>query len=342
MRLAAWFSAALTTVLVAESAPAQYLGPPLGGPLPAPGIVVAVGGHHGGHHHGRRLTISGFLGDRGLLYYGGIGVPAYPYGPVPRVTVQYVTPVYVSPPPPVRLLGAGRPADDDIAGIDLDLIPAKKPPEAAKPPAPPPFEIPGGVDVSVPKKPVRPEDQPEIKVKPEPPKPAPPPLPPPKNNPVEEAARLVNLGLAAFANQEYGLAALRFRQATDVDPESARAHFLAAQASLALGKYKDAVNAIEQGMRRRLDWPKADFNPRKELYKGNAADFVEHLERLQQTHEKTPHNSTYLFLYAYALWFEGRQAEAVPLFRRARTKTADPAYIDAFLKAAPGGVLAVR
>jgi cytochrome c-type biogenesis protein CcmH/NrfG len=122
----------------------------------------------------------------------------------------------------------------------------------------------------------------------------------------------------------------------------ARAHFLAAQANLALGKYKDAVNAIEQGMRRRPDWPKADFNPRKELYKGNEPDFVEHLERLQEAQMKSPDNPTYLFLYAYALWFDGRQAEAVPLFRRARAKTADTTYIDAFLKAAPGGVLAVR
>src|SRR5207244_11271168 len=130
---------------------------------------------------------------------------------------------------PLRLLGAGRPVDDDLSGVDLDLIPAKKPVEAPKPP-PPPFEIPGGVDVSVPKKPVRPDDAPaELKIKPELPKPPPAPLPPPKNNPVDEAARLLSLGLAAFGNQEYGLAALRFRQATDADPELARAHFLAAQ-----------------------------------------------------------------------------------------------------------------
>jgi hypothetical protein len=339
MRLASWFGVVLAALVVVENAPAQFICPPFGGPFSAPGI--GVGNGFGVHYHGRRLTISGFLGDRGF-YYSGAGVPAYPYGPVTRVTVQYVTPIY-APPPPVRFLGAGRPADDDVSGIDLDLVPAKKPVDAPKPPPPPPFEIPGGVDVSVPKKPVRPDDPPpELKVKPEPPRPGPAPLPPPKNNPVEEAARLVNLGLAAFANQEYGIAALRFRQATDMDPELARAHFLAAQANLTLGKYKEAVSAIEQGMRRRLDWPKTDFNPRKDLYKGLEPDFVEHLERLHEAQKKSPDNPTYLFLHAYALWFDGRQAEAVPLFQRARAKTADPTYIDAFLKAAPAGVLAVR
>src|SRR5262249_530024 len=181
--------------------------------------------------------------------------------------------------------------------------------------------------------------------KPEPPQPEPQkpqPLPPPKDNPKDEATRLLDLGLTAFSQQHYGLAAFRFRQALEANAAPVRAHFLAAQAALALGKDKDAVAAIEEGMRRRPDWPNADFNPRKELYKGAEPDFMEHLDRLHETVKKSPENPTYLFLYAYALWFDGRRAEAVPLFQRARDKAADKTYIDAFLKAAPPGVLAVR
>jgi hypothetical protein len=323
------FGALLTGLLLVEPAPAQFICPPFGGP---PAIVVGNG--FGVQFQGRRLTISGYFGDRGV--YSGLAVPVYPYGPsVSRVTVIVPPPAAA---PPVRLFGAGRPPDDDISGIDLDLVPSKRPAQAEKP-APLP-----GVDVSVPKKPVRPDDVPEMKKPEPPPQPEPPPrpLPPPKNEPADEAVRLLNLGLAAFSNQEYGLAAFRFRQATEVNAGLVQAHFLAAQAALALGKYKDAVAAIEEGMRRRPDWPKADFNPRKELYKGAEPDFVEHLERLHETHKKSPDNPTYLFLYAYALWFDGRQADAVPLFQRARDRAADKTYIDAFLKAAPGGVLAVR
>src|SRR5262249_40876758 len=171
----------------------------------------------------------------------------------------------------------------------------KKPVEAVKPAVP---ALPPGVDVSVPKPPVRPDDVPNVK-KPEPPQPEPPkpqPLPPPKDNPKDEATRLLDLGLTAFSQQHYGLAAFRFRHGIEANAALVRAHFLAAQGALALGKYKDAVAAIEEGMRRRPDWPNADFNPRKELYKGAEPDFMEHLDRLHETVKKSPENPTYLFL----------------------------------------------
>src|SRR6266478_4147190 len=114
MRLASSVGAVLAALVAVEPALAQFLYPPSGGPGSGPGIIVGSG--FGTRHHGRRLTISGVWGDRGVLSYG----------PVTRVTVQYVTPIY-APAPLLRLLGAGRPVDDDLSGVDLDLIPAKKP-----------------------------------------------------------------------------------------------------------------------------------------------------------------------------------------------------------------------
>src|SRR5262249_28545774 len=157
-----------------------------------------------------------------------------------------------------------------------------------KPSEPPakPIEMPG-VDVSVPKKPIRPEDL-EKNPKPEVKKPKAPELPPPKDNPAEENARLLELGLETFREQEYGIAAFRFLQATEVEPTIARAHFLLAQASFALGKYKDAVKSIEAGMKRQMDWPERNFRPRIELYKGMEPEFDDHIQRLRQALDNNP------------------------------------------------------
>lgn len=342
MRKFRWAGAALAALLLAQEASAQFICPPFA----APGVVFGDGVFL--HYRGRRLALGGYLHNGGVRYYGGSVVPVvpiYPYGVInDRVTVQ------VLPPPPLGVFGGSRALDDEIAGVDLDRIPLKRPPPEAKPEPGPgkPFEMPG-VDVSVPKKPVRPEDlvrpkQPEPP-KPEPPKPEPPkpePKMPPKEEGGDETARLVELGLRSFREQEYGLAALRFRQAASVEPVRSRAFFLLAQAQFAVGKYKEAVQSIETGMRGQPDWPKAAFRPRMELYKGDEAQFDEHLQRLKQVLDRDGDNPAYLFLYAYELWFDGRRAEAVPFFQKARKKAADPAAIDAFLAAAPPGVLAAR
>jgi hypothetical protein len=301
-------------------------------------------------YRGRRLTIGGYLHNGGVLYYSGSGVPAlpvYPYGVFNnRVNVQVVVPPPA--PAPSRFLGAGRPVDDDIAGVDLDLVPLKRPPPEPKPgDGGKLFQMPG-VDVSVPKKPVRPEDvAPPKPPEPKPPEPKPPEPKkaepkPPKDLPIDEAARLVELGRRAFAEQEYGLAALRFRQAVGLEPVRGRARFLLAHAQFAMGKYREAVASIETGMKGQPDWPKAAFRPRIELYKGDEALFDDHLQRLKQVVDRDAKNPVYVFLYAYQLWFDGRRAEAVPLFQKARAWVADPSAIDAFLRAAPPGILASR
>src|SRR5207248_9425689 len=71
----------------------------------------------------------------------------------------------------------------------------------------------------------------------------------PADNPREEHARLVQLGKEAFVAQQYGRAAERFRQAIAV-MNDAPANFLLAQTEFALGKFFDAVDAIQNGDRK--------------------------------------------------------------------------------------------
>jgi tetratricopeptide (TPR) repeat protein len=158
---------------------------------------------------------------------------------------------------------------------------------------------------------------------------------PPADEPAGPAdVHLLALGRKAFAAQEYGRAAQRFRQATAAAPREALPHFLLAQALVVLGKYGEAVDAILAGMALRPDWPTARFGPR-ELYGPHADDYPRHLARLEQTLARHPDDPDLLFLYAYQLWFDGRKEEARLLFERALPRTADPGVINRFLRTLP-------
>jgi len=273
-------------------------------------------------------TVSGYV--RKTFYFVG------PFFTTSRVTLYYYAPRQV----PIT------PANDELAGVDLDVVkPAKTP--ASRPeviPEVPEPDLPG-VDVSVPRRPVRPgEAEPAKKPEAEPParKAAASPPGPPKKEPADESTRLVQLGVTAFAHQEHGLAALRFQQAVAADPLAAKAQFLLGQALFALGKYHEAVAAIEAGMRLKPRWPQAPFRPRRDLYQGHEADLDAQLKRLESAAAEQPNNATFLFLGGYELWFDGRRAEALPLFQRARGITLDPTYLDQFLKAAPPGPVAAK
>jgi tetratricopeptide (TPR) repeat protein len=216
------------------------------------------------------------------------------------------------------------------------------PPDVFKPPAPPP---------DMPKAPApRPEEPPpkpkqeELPPRPEEPKPKPPvrhvqelPLPPePDPNPNNEAGRQIALGRAAFAAGEYGRAAHHFRLAAVTDPMTPIGHFLLAQALFALGKYEEAVATIHAGLRLQPDWPQRRFRP-LELYGDNVADYPEHLARLEEAATRQPDDPVLLFLYAYQLWFDGRQDEALPVFQRAARVLPDKGDVERFLEARPPG-----
>lgn len=310
MRSAGWLLGSVLPLAGLAEASAQIV------LVPLPGPPVLVGPLVGPDLFRPRLVVPApsnmYLADP----------PACVCRPIPhrlrRVTVPYNMrrPVVLVPP------------RDELAGVDLDVVspPWKRPGPAA---ARPKREVVGA-----------PNAAPAPRPGPAKPKP----LPPPElaRNPLLEGALLVREGLKALDNREYGLAAQRFRQAAIADRTSARARFLLAQTLFALGKYREAVVAIHEGMDLDPNWPQKPFRPRLDLYSGNEAAFVGQLKALQEALARSPENRFFLFLYAYQLWFDDRRAEAVQLFRRARAVTVDPTTIDRFLRAAPPGLVAVR
>jgi tetratricopeptide (TPR) repeat protein len=226
---------------------------------------------------------------------------------------------------------------------EMDLVnpiifrPRPKPAEADEAPLP---GVPAGGF-----RPVRPEDRMQAQQPAQPEKrgeekPAPKERrPEPELKPKDEAARQVTLGRKAFANQEYGRATARFQEAIRLNPDDALAYFLLAEADFALGKYREATAAIHDGLRRKADWPTSDFRP-IELYGPNVADYAEHLDQLRQALKQNPRDPALLFLYAYQLWFDGRQDEARALFRQALPLVTEPRFLHLFLDA-QGGIRVV-
>jgi len=289
----------------------------------------------------RSFVAGGFIGG-GYVTAGPIGLsPFGPFGIAERnVTIQIINPpniVVSSRVPRFR----SRDDDDDLSGVDLDLVPPKKEAAAKKEGriAPPAEDLP-----KLPKPPEKPAPEPPKKIQPPPPPPGPKepgPLPPPKQDPADEHQRLLEIGQDAFHLQLYGIAAQRFAQAIAIKPGGAKAHFLLSQAQFALGKYRDAVASIHQGMKLDAAWPKEKFQPRRDLYK-NHQDFTDHLNRLEDIVAMEPDNADFLFLLAHQMWFDGQRNRAVALFRQARALTADPTFIDMFLRAAGPGPLAAK
>jgi len=317
---------------LAGEAQAQFVGPGLG-----------YGAGFGFQR--RNLVVGGFFGG-GYAPYGPYAlVPAGPFYPFAPYGGGYKQ-VTIIIPPPVLVQSAGQrrqiapEPEYDLSGVDLDLVSpddllkpraelerimaenkrllALQPRKRVAPPAdmPPPARKP-----------------PDIK------KPAPPPRPPEEIRPGEEYKRLLELGQEAFQRQFYGIAAQRFAQAAKFDPAKSTPYFLLSQAKFALGKYAEAVRAVEQGMRVRNDWPLAKFQTPAELYKGND-DYVVHLKRLEDALAADPKNADFLFLVGHQLWFAGFRERAAEVFRRARPLAVDPAFIDAFLRVAPAKVAA--
>ncbi len=254
----------------------------------------------------------------------------------------------------VRVIGPAsrlRFQEVDLSGVDLDVVgpemlqPGFKP-NIAKIPQPPANKKPlEKFDVEkqpeIPLKPQKMKEPPQKELPP-PAKIAPPPPPgkpanllEPRAEPLEESRRLTELGLIAFSGREYGLAMRRFQQATEAEQGQPRPRFFLAQAYLALGQYREAVAAIENGMRRQPNWPLSGFQPRVDLYKGIEDDWFAHQKQLAEVVVLHPDRAVYLFLEAYQSWFDGQRDRAAGLFDHAKILGPDNVFIDEFLKVMP-------
>jgi tetratricopeptide (TPR) repeat protein len=140
--------------------------------------------------------------------------------------------------------------------------------------------------------------------------------PEPLDDPDAEYARLMILGKEAFAQQQYGRAAQRFRQGIALRGRKSEGYILLTQALLAQGKYHEANDAIRAGLIRDPRHPLADFRP-IELYRDSPAAYAEHLEVLEEAVERHPMDAELSFVYAYVLWFDGRREQAGRWFARA-------------------------
>ena len=282
------------------------------GPIP-PTAFVPLGAFYPGFGYGG-FGYGGFGSGFGYggFRYGGFG---YGFGP----------PVIVAPPP--IILGGGNGVDPDgnaLAGIPPPANNAELLPKGA-----------GAGDWLV----IAPQKGGTIpavtRVAPVPPIPVAPFVAPvpvnvekPEADPKLEAARLVKLGRASFANGNYGRAAEYFTRAIESDPE-AQTYFLLGQAKFAAGQYADAVARIRDGLALDPNWPASGFNP-ADLYGAEAVRFAAHLAALKKTLNENPNQAMLEFLLGYQLWFSGNKAEAEKLFRTAEKRLAAPGPLALF------------
>jgi tetratricopeptide (TPR) repeat protein len=163
--------------------------------------------------------------------------------------------------------------------------------------------------------------------------PAPLPLEKPRNpNPLVEYHRQIDLGCEAFGEGSFGQARFRFQEANRLKPEMASGFFSRAQAEFALGKYREAVASLVEGIRLRPEWATTRFQAR-ELYGNRLGLFDLHLQELRNALAKRPDDPALLFLYGYQLWFDGRRDEVKEILAKAIDRTDDPEPIRRFLKA---------
>ncbi len=265
--------------------------------------------------------------------------------------VQFIAPAVIIPPPvivqaPPIVLQPGAIEDDVLNPPPRELPPIERVVPGREPEERPlPGREAGRFRPLEPdnreraRQPFRDEPPPEKPGAGEPPDRPPPRLPrgpAAEPEPKAEAARQTALGREAFAREEYGRAAERFRRASALAADEALPHFLLAQAHVALGNYRRAFDAVQAGLRLQPGWPGEPFRP-LELYGDNPAAYPAHLAALGDTLAENPDDAVLLFLYGYLLWFDGRRAEARPLFERAAPALPDPGVVERFLRALPGG-----
>ncbi len=258
-------------------------------------------------------------------YYGyppiAPGFPFPGYGVIEqRFTVQIIN-------PPGLGARAGLREMPDLSGIDLDL----EGPDKIWGPKKGAVNVAAAKNREAPRAAAPPEKKQQLAAAPAPPPPA-----PPKPAPIPEGQRLVEQGVAAFKTGEYGIALLRFRQAADANPPGPRAPFLQAQASIAVGKYKDAAQLIQKGLDRQPNWPVTAFRPKAELYDNKDDAWKEHRTALENAQKLDPNNADLLFLLGYLAWYSGEDESAVGFFRRSGALAADRRWSEAFLRLAKG------
>ena len=149
---------------------------------------------------------------------------------------------------------------------------------------------------------------------------------------IARARRFIGFGDAQFAQQKYSAANERYRKAAQSDPQLADAWFRQAFALSAIGRYKQAVAAIQRGLKIDPNWAASGFDL-KQLYGFDQLAKEAHLDALAQAAENSPNNADLLFLVGVHLHFDGQSQRAEKFFQRAKELAGDDsAHIQAFMK----------
>lgn len=321
-------------------------------------IIGPPGGGFGFGVSGRRVAVSITIGGYGYgPYFSPYGIGPYAVG-APFFGPGYPG-VIIGPPPPTVVVIPVRVSQPNLQTLPAEPLPApaairdedfpdkivirprqQQQPQLVKREEPRPMEeppirpLPGQAAGEF--RPIQPEERARV----QPDRPAVPMIPDqPEKEPVAESARQVALGKMAFAGKEYGRAERRFQQAVRAAPKEPIPYFCLAQARFALGKYREATAAIHDGLRIFPDWPSIPFKVR-EIYQDMPGEYDQQLKLLEDALVRHRDDPALLFLYAYQLWFDGKQAEAKPLFRRAARFVTAPLFIDLFLLGQPAGPVA--
>lgn len=141
--------------------------------------------------------------------------------------------------------------------------------------------------------------------------------PPPSDSKARvKAWRLIDSGDDEFFQRRFAQALGHYRQAAAAARDLADAQFRQAFAQIAIGRYSEAVKAIERGLQLNPDWADSDFTL-DDLYGDNKELKKSHLDALKNAVAAHPHDAELLFLLGVFLYFDGQKTASAPFFHRA-------------------------
>jgi tetratricopeptide (TPR) repeat protein len=131
-----------------------------------------------------------------------------------------------------------------------------------------------------------------------------------------QGKRILKLGDADFAKQNYTEALKHYRKAVEVSPGLADAWFRQTFALIALGRYPEAAKALRRGLEVQPDWPGSDFRL-DTLYANDQLPKKDDLNTLARAAEAEPQNAELMLLLGVFLHFDGQAERAAAFFQQA-------------------------
>lgn len=149
------------------------------------------------------------------------------------------------------------------------------------------------------------------------------------------ARRLVESGDRAFLEQNYTAALGRFRRAAEMTPDVAEARFREAQTLVALERYREAADAVRQGLEIDPHWPGWPLDLDR-LYGRNQVAKTAHLDALATAALDQPSDGDLMFLVGVELFLDGQRDRSRKFLERAG-QLADHGgeFVEAFLDELP-------